>query len=182
MQHAILFAWLLKLGLPQNLTKRYSQNESMADYFNEDFRDFLKALNSQQVEYILVGGMAVILHGYVRTTGDMDVWVKKTKDNYKKLIAAFAEFQMPVFDMTEENFMSDRFDVWMFGREPVKIELMTTVKGLDFGDTFDKSQVHIEDGLQIRFLHINSLIDAKKAAGRYKDLDDINQLQKRKKK
>ena len=53
----------------------------MADLFNEHFRDFIQALNEQQVEYVLVGGMAVILHGYVRSTGDMDIWVNKTKLN-----------------------------------------------------------------------------------------------------
>lgn len=153
----------------------------MADYFNEDFKDFLKALNNNEVEYILVGGMAVILHGYVRTTGDMDVWVKKTKQNYGKIVKAFHEFKMPVFDMLEERFLSDDFDVWMFGVEPVKIELMTAVLGLDFDDAYGKSQIHNEDQLPIRFLHINSLMQAKKAAGRYKDLDDINQLQKREK-
>lgn len=84
----------------------------MADYFNEDFRDFLRALHHHKVEYILVGGMAVILHGYVRTTGDMDVWVRKTKGNYKKIVKAFEEFKMPVFDMSETNFLSDKFDVW----------------------------------------------------------------------
>jgi hypothetical protein len=71
------------------LTKPYFQNVSMPDYFNDDFRDFLKALNNNNVEYILVGGMAVILHGYVRTTGDMDVWVKRTKENYGKIVRAF---------------------------------------------------------------------------------------------
>lgn len=154
----------------------------MPDYFNEDFRDFLRSLNNKEVEYILVGGMAVILHGYVRTTGDMDVWVKKTKENYRKIVGAFHEFRMPVFDMSEENFLSDNFDVWMFGVEPVKIELMTAVKGLEFEKAYTHSQIHDEDGLPVRYLHINSLIAAKKAAGRYKDLDDIDQLSKRKKK
>ena len=56
----------------------------MADIFNEHFRDFIGALNDNKVEYLIVGGMAVILHGYVRGTGDMDVWVKKTKENYQK--------------------------------------------------------------------------------------------------
>ena len=154
----------------------------MAEYFNDDFRDFLRALNNQKVDYVLVGGMAVILHGYIRTTGDMDLWVRKTKENYGRIIKAFHEFRMPVFDMTEKNFLSDKFDVWMFGVAPVKIELMTAVKGLDFDETFNLSQVYTEAEIPIRFLHINSLLDAKRAAGRYKDLDDIQQLQKRKKK
>ena len=53
----------------------------MSNIFNEHFRDFIKALNDNKVEYVLVGGLAVILHGYVRGTGDMDVWVNNTKDN-----------------------------------------------------------------------------------------------------
>ena len=154
----------------------------MADYFNDDFRDFIKALNNQQVQYILVGGMAVILHGYVRTTGDMDIWVKRTEGNYHKIVKAFVEFRMPVFDMTKERFLSDEYDVWVFGREPVKIELMTTVKGLDFDEAWDTSQEYIEENIPIRYLHINSLIAAKKASGRYKDLDDIQKLQKSEKK
>ncbi len=154
----------------------------MADYFNDDFRDFLAAINKQEVEYILVGGMAVILNGYVRTTADMDVWVNRTKENYRKVVKSFHQFGMPVFDMTEEKFLSDEFDVWMFGVSPIKIELMTAVKGLQFDEAFTLSQIHDDGGLPVRYLHMNSLIEAKKAAGRYKDLDDIQQLQKRKKK
>lgn len=151
----------------------------MPDFFNQDFRDFLKALNRQNVEYILVGGMAVILHGYVRTTGDMDVWVNRTKENYQKIAKAFFDFGMPVFDMTEENFLSEHYDVWSFGVSPVKIELMTAVKGLNFEDAYKVSQLYTEDEITIRFLHLNSLIEAKKASGRYKDLDDLDQLNKK---
>lgn len=150
----------------------------MADFFNQDFRDFLKALNKRDVEYILVGGMAVILHGYVRTTGDMDVWVNRTKENYQKIAKAFVDFGMPVFDMTEPNFLSDNYDVWSFGMSPVKIELMTAVKGLDFDEAFKIAQFYTEENISIRFLHLNSLIQSKKASGRYKDLDDIEQLNK----
>lgn len=148
----------------------------MADFFNEHFRDFIHALNNNNVEYVLVGGMAVILHGYVRGTGDMAVWVNKTHDNYKLLVKAFHEFGMPLFDMTEDAFMSNNFDVWGFGVKPVRIELMTAVKGLQFDETFKQAQYYNESGLIIRFIHINHLIQAKKAAGRYRDLDDIDQL------
>ena len=150
----------------------------MGNIFNEHFRDFIKALNDNNVEYVLVGGMAVILHGYVRGTGDLDVWVNKTKDNYRKLVNAFAQFGMPVFDMTEDLFLGNEFDVWGIGVQPVRIEIMTVVKGLNFEDTYKQSQFYNEDGLQIRFLHLNHLLQAKKAAGRFRDLDDIDQLTK----
>jgi len=69
----------------------------MANIFNDDFRDFIQALNNNEVEYLLVGGYAVILHGYRRVTGDMDIWVNRTKENYSRLTKAFLEFGLPVF-------------------------------------------------------------------------------------
>ena len=77
----------------------------MANVLNADFTEFIDSLNHKQVEYILVGGYAVIYHGYNRTTGDLDIWVNPTAANYKKLQEAFHLFKMPVFDMTEEKFL-----------------------------------------------------------------------------
>lgn len=151
----------------------------MANLFNEHFRDFIKALNDNKVGYVLVGGMAVILHGYVRGTGDMDIWVNKTSENYKKLVKAFTQFGMPVFDMTEKAFLGEEFDVWGIGVQPVKIEVMTSVKGLDFDETHKMSKTYIENDLKIRFIHLDHLIKAKKAAGRFRDLDDIEHLTKK---
>lgn len=69
----------------------------MGNVFNEDFRDFINALNNNKVEYLLVGGYSVIAYGYPRTTGDMDIWVQRTKENYKKIVHAFNQFKMLVF-------------------------------------------------------------------------------------
>ncbi len=91
------------------------------------------------MEYVLVRGMAVILHGYVRGTGDMDVWINKTKDNYQKLVKAFALFGMAVFDMAENAFLGNEFDVWGIGVPPVRIEIMTAVKGLALDETYSQS-------------------------------------------
>ena len=76
-------------------------------HLNDDFVDFLNALKECSVEYILVGGYAVIYHGYNRTTGDLDVWVNPTKENYRKLILAFNKFGLSLFDMTEELFNNE---------------------------------------------------------------------------
>lgn len=154
----------------------------MPDIFQEDFRDFLKALNDQEVKYILVGGLAVVLHGHARVTGDMDIWVECTETNYKKLVKAFHQFHMPVFDMTLEKFLnSTDYDVFSFGRNPLGIDIMTNVKGIEFDKSYEQSTVFDDDGLLIRIIHINQLIEAKKASGRLKDLDDIQQLQRKKK-
>ena len=149
----------------------------MGTIFNDDFRDFIQAMNNHNVEYILVGGYAVILHGYRRVTGDMDIWVNRTEENYSKLSQAFAEFGLPLFDMTESKFLdTDAADVFSYGRPPVSIDIITKLKGVEFNDAFRQVQVFNEEGLEIRFLHLNNLIEAKKAAGRHKDLDDIEKL------
>jgi hypothetical protein len=149
----------------------------MADIFNDDFRDFIQSLNNNDVEYLLVGGYAVILHGYRRLTGDMDIWVNQTRENYNKLVRAFNEFGLPVFDMTEQTFLNSEIaDVFSFGRPPVSIDILTHLKGVEFEEAFKFAQTFDENGLLIRFIHLNNLIQAKRAAGRYKDLDDIEKL------
>ena len=108
----------------------------------------------------------------------MDVWVKKTEENYERIAAAFYDFGMAVFDMTKERFLSN-LDVWSFGRDPVRIDLMTEVKGLDFDDVWSTAQYYTEENVAFRFLHLNNLIKAKQASGRNRDLDDIEQLNKK---
>ena len=149
----------------------------MGNIFNEDFIDFLKALNQQQVEYILVGGYSVILYGYSRTTGDMDILVNKTKENYQRLQKAFHDFKMPVFEMTEDNFLHNpHLDVFTFGRQPVAIDIMTSIKGATFDELYLKAiQIDVDDML-VKTIHVNDLILVKKASGRYKDLDDLENI------
>lgn len=89
----------------------------MVDIFNDDFQEFLQHLNHYEVEYVLVGGYSVILHGYTRTTGDLDVWVNPTAMNFKKLHQACFEFGLSLDDLTEDNFLrNDDIDVFSFGR------------------------------------------------------------------
>jgi Nucleotidyl transferase of unknown function (DUF2204) len=149
----------------------------VTNIFNSDFRDFLKALNENKVNYILVGGYAVVLHGYPRTTGDMDLWVERSLENYRKLEKAFAQFGMPVFDMNEQNFLSHPvWDVFTFGNPPVAIDIMTRLEGLDFNTAFDRSVIFEDEELEIRTIHKNDLILLKKSAGRSKDLNDLENL------
>lgn len=149
----------------------------MGNIFNDDFREFIQTLNNCKVRYILVGGYSVILHGYSRTTGDMDIWVERSLENYIRIKRAFLEFGMPMFDMTEHNFLSSpKLDVFTFGRPPSSIDLMIDVKGMDFNECYKNAVFFEEDGLQIRTIHFNNLIAAKKASGRHKDMDDLENL------
>jgi predicted nucleotidyltransferase len=151
----------------------------MSQIFHQDFIDFLKALNEHDVKYILVGGYAVILHGYERVTGDMDTWVESTTDNYERLYKAFITFGMPVFDMSLNNFLdTEKFDVFRFGRDPVAIDIMTKVKGLIFDEVFDQSEIRVIDGIPVRVIHYHHLVEAKTQSGRNKDLNDLDNLRK----
>jgi len=129
------------------------------------------------VRYILVGGYAVVLHGYIRTTGDLDIWVEPTAENYTRLAGALDRFGIPKNAISAKAFLRIRDnDVFTFGRPPVSIDLMTDVRGLDFTTAFKDATMIEVDGLSVRLLDLMSLITAKKAAGRYKDLDDIEHL------
>ena len=151
----------------------------MSNIFNDDFRDFINELNIAEVKYILVGGFAVILNGYSRSTGDMDIWVDRTSENYKKIKLAFHNFEMPVFDMTEDNFLNHPiWDVFTFGVPPCAIDVMVNMKGLAFNDCYETAVNFEDEGIFIRTLFLDQLIQAKTAAARPKDFDDIENLKR----
>lgn len=151
----------------------------MPNLFNVDFVEFLQLLDKYQVEYLLVGGYAVILHGYNRSTGDMDLWVKKSSQNYIKLKNVYADFDAPIF--SEKDFNSEKFDVWSIGKEPIKIEILTDVIGLVFDESFKICNWFELEKFKVPFIDFEDLIKTKMASGRYKDLADIEQLKKLKK-
>lgn len=149
----------------------------MGNIFNPDFQDFIRALNEADVRYVLVGGYAVILHGYNRTTGDLDIWVERTEENYTRLVSAFRIFSMPVFDMSLKNFLNTTaYDVFTFGVPPVSIDIMLDVKGLDFKEAWSMSERKVIDDVNVNLIDLQSLIRAKKASGRHRDLDDIENI------
>jgi len=145
---------------------------------DKDLMDFLKALNNAEVRYLVVGGVSVIIHGYARTTMDLDIWVDRTAENYQRILAAFSEFGMPTFGMTEDVFLNDdNMDVFTFGRPPVCIDLMNKVKGLVFGDSYLSALDTNLGDCRIKVVSKSDLVKAKLAAGRHKDLDDVEHLE-----
>jgi hypothetical protein len=119
-------------------------------------------------------------HGYNRNTGDLDVWVHPTRTNYGRLKAAFYAFGMPLFDMTEEKFLNTvEYDVFTFGIPPTAIDLMTSHKGLDFESAFSNAYFKEVDDLKVRLIDLDDLIHAKKFIGRSKDLNDVENLSKK---
>ena len=139
--------------------------------------DFLESLCAGGVEFMIVGGYAVVLHGYHRVTGDLDVWVRPSLGNFQKLMLAFSHFGLPVDAVSESEFLdTDSADVFSFGRPPVALDILTKVKGLDFDEAYAQAESLRSDSGVVRFLHLNQLREAKRAAGRHKDLDDLEHL------
>lgn len=146
----------------------------MGNLFNTDFADFILLLQKHDVAYILVGGYSVVLHGYPRSTGDLDLWILPEEKNYEALKNVFEEFGMPI--MNKLDFLSSDLDVFTYGRPPQAIDIMTKCKGLDFKTAFDNSKLIEVDHLMVRLVSYADLIIAKKSAGRYKDLNDLEHL------
>jgi len=146
----------------------------MAD-LPKNFLEFSKLLNDHKVKYLIVGGYAVIHHGYPRSTVDFDVFVEMTRINAKRLSKAIADFGFDPAEYSPEFFLRPS-SILMIGREPWRIDIFTTIKGLDF-KTAHKSRVLLSvGGVPIPFVSKADLITSKKAANRDRDRDDLKRL------
>jgi hypothetical protein len=140
----------------------------------DDFKDFLNILNQKQVRYLIVGGWALGVHGYIRATGDMDIWISTEDDNLDLLINALAEFGVP--GGISKDFFKEKGNAFRMGTPPMRIELITEASGIDFRSSY-KNKIEIEaDGITIPFLAYQDLVKNKRSSGRLKDLADLEGL------
>ena len=143
--------------------------------FPSDFTEFLKLLNENAVEYLLVGGFAVAIHGYPRATADMDVWVARDAANGERIVSALREFGFDLPMLTADLFQEpDR--VVRMGNAPIRIELLTSIDGVDFDDCVSRAIVQMIDGESVRVIGLDDLKVNKRASGRNKDLADLENL------
>jgi predicted nucleotidyltransferase len=147
---------------------------------HKDLKEFLGLLNGHKVRYLIVGGYAVGIHGYPRYTGDLDVFVDANPQNADRIVGAFREFGFDLPQLNAESFIQPNRIVEV-GREPVKLQVMTSISGVTFEDCYNR-RIDIEiDGLTVPFIGYDDLIRNKRATGRDKDQVDAQQLAKRKK-
>ncbi|HWR71600.1 MAG TPA: DUF6036 family nucleotidyltransferase [Nitrospirota bacterium] len=140
-----------------------------------DFKEFLRLLNAQHVEYLLIGGYAVAYHGYPRATADMDIWIAIHPQNAEKVIAVLKEFGFHTAQLTPELFMKKEQIIRM-GLPPVRIEIATSISGVRFEECWVNRVVDILDDVEVNIIGLEDLRRNKKAAGRHKDLDDLENL------
>lgn len=140
-----------------------------------DFKEFLKLLNSHQIKYLLIGGYAVSYHGYPRSTAGIDIWIAIQKENAEKLVAALDEFGFQSANLTTEMFLKVNQIIRM-GIPPYRIELITTISGVNFEECYQQRVTDTIDGVPVDIINLEHLKLNKRASGRYKDLDDLDNL------
>jgi hypothetical protein len=140
-----------------------------------DFKDFLRLLNLHKVAYMLIGGYAVGHHGYPRATGDMDIWIAVNHHNAENVLNAVSDFGMPKDALTKELFL-EKNKIIRMGVPPVRIELITGVSGVEFDDCYKRCDMVEIDDLVVNIISLNDLKINKRAAGRHKDLEDIEHI------
>ena len=140
-----------------------------------DFKEFLQLLNSHQVEYLLIGGYAVGYYGYPRATADMDIWIAIAPENAAKVVTVLQTFGFGVDEVTPDLFLKEEQIIRM-GLPPVRIEILTTISGVSFAECYAERQVDVLDGVEVNLISLAHLKVNKKASGRYKDLNDLENL------
>ncbi len=141
--------------------------------FNPDYSDLLRLFAVHSVEYVVVGAYAMAAHGYVRSTGDIDLFVRPSTENSTAVYSALAEFGAPLSGITAEDFRTPG-TVYQIGVPPSRIDILTEIDGLAFEEI---GTITVEvDGLSVPFLDADSLIRNKAASGRAKDKLDIELL------
>lgn len=144
---------------------------------NENFVDFIDLLNKNEVKYVMVGGWAVIFEGYSRTTSGMDILVEVSEENAIKIMQVLRVFWGSHIGFSKEDFLKED-NVIMMGRVPFRIDVLTSISGVSFNQAYQSSKIYTDAGVDIRCIHINELINNKKASGRLKDLADADMLEK----
>lgn len=144
-----------------------------------DFADLLECLAEAGAEYMLIGGYAVMAHGHIRATQDLDVWVRPTADNAARVLSAMNEFGFPP-GLCEEDLLPASTEPptgFRFGRPPFAVDLITSVRGVGFDEAWAGSSVRQLDGIDVRVIGRAALLANKRATGRAKDDADVEALE-----
>ena len=137
-----------------------------------DLKEFLSLLASNRIEYLLIGGYAVGYYGYPRPTGDLDIWVAMNRENAMRIVRMLAEFG---FNAPLEKFLEENSVVRM-GVPPYRIEILTTIDGVKFGECYEARIRASIDGVDVDLISLAHLRENKEASGRLKDLSDLENL------
>ena len=141
----------------------------------QDFKEFLKLLNKEEVEYLLIGGYAVAYYGYVRYTGDMDIFIRFSPQNAVRIRQVLIEFGFSESVLPQDLF-AEKGSIIRMGVPPMRLEILNDISGVTFEECYDRRVLQSVDGVDINFIHLEDLKQNKAASGRTKDLNDLEHL------
>lgn len=143
---------------------------------NSDFKDLLRTFAEEGVEYLVVGGYAVIHHSQPRYTKDLDLWIRPTTENARRVSKAFARFGIPLIEVTESDFAEEGLQ-FAIGVPPSQIDFLTSLPGApSFVTAWENRSTGQVDGIPVQFLGKIELLAAKRHAARPQDLADLDEL------
>ena len=142
---------------------------------DKDFNEFVELFVANGVRFLIVGGYALAAHGYPRATDDFDAWVWANSENAEKIIECLTEFGFGSLNLTTDDFTTlDR--VVQLGYPPYRIDIITSISGVEFENAWANRWVIDVDGMQVPFIGRDDLLTNKRATGRPKDLLDVEYL------
>lgn len=142
---------------------------------NQDFKEFIQSLNADNVRYLVVGGYAVAYHGYPRYTKDLDIWIEMTTENAINIIKALEHFGFSSLQLEQSDFLVPD-QIIQLGYPPSRIDILTTLPGVEFNECYPDRMNEIIDGVPVQFIDLANLKKNKEASGRFQDLADLENL------
>jgi predicted nucleotidyltransferase len=143
-----------------------------------DFRDLLSFFNSENVRYLILGGYAVNFYGHHRNTKDIDIWIATDPANAAGVSSALTRFGFAAASVPVENFQIPE-KVYVFGREPLRVDILTGPTGIDFNECYPRRVEADLDGLRVTFISLDDLKTNKRASARTRDISDLENLPER---
>jgi hypothetical protein len=144
-------------------------------FVNSDFTDLLRLFNDNRVQYLVIGGYAVVQYAEPRYTKDLDLWISTDTTNAKAVYKALREFGAPLIGLTENDFAEEGY-FYQMGVPPVRVDVLMGIPGVEFENAWQR-RVEVDfDGLIVSFIAREDLIEAKLASGRPQDLIDAKLL------
>ncbi|MCW3122403.1 MAG: hypothetical protein JWQ38_1895 [Flavipsychrobacter sp.] len=146
--------------------------------FIELHQFLIKKLIEARVDFIIIGGYSVIFHGYKRSTGDIDIWLKPDNDNKERFLPVLSHFDFGEGELTQVAAMDfSKHMVFSIGEPPEKMDFITHINLINYNDANEHKIFAEIDGITVPFLHLNDLVLSKMNTGRAKDKADIDMLQ-----
>lgn len=142
---------------------------------NQDFKEFIALLDTNKVQYLVIGGYAVAYHGFPRYTKDLDLWINPEISNAEKIITALKEFGFGSLDITVKDLVTPEQTIQL-GYPPIRIDLITSIDGVIFEECYPDRVLIDDSGLMINVIDLDNLKKNKRASGRAQDLADLENL------